>query len=171
VERRKRVAVIGAGAASADDLARAEQVGAEIARHGAILICGGLGGCMEAAARGARSAGGTTIGLLPGYDAESANREIEIPLPTGLGQARNVLVVASADAVVAIAGGPGTLSEMALALKLGRRLVGLGTWQLQAPDGTTPPILRSDDPREAVQLALGKEPPADDATAPPGSGW
>ena len=152
--RRRRVAVIGPGYAEPEVLALAEMVGAEIARRDAILICGGLGGCMAAAARGARAHGGTTIGILPGYDAEAANGDIDIPLPTGLGEARNVLVVAAAEAVIAIAGGPGTLSELAMALKLGRRVVGLGTWELRPPDGTNPMIIQARDAATAVAQAL-----------------
>ena len=153
-ERRRRVAVIGPGDTGPAVLALAEQVGAELARCHAILICGGLGGCMAAAARGARAQGGTTLGVLPGYDPDAADDAIEIPLPTGLGTARNVIVVASAEAVIAIAGGPGTLSEIALALVLGRRVVGLGTWELSAPDGSHPSIVQARDAKEAVRLAL-----------------
>jgi uncharacterized protein (TIGR00725 family) len=153
-QRRRRVAVIGPGAADAPTLALAAQVGAALAKNGAILICGGLGGCMAAAAQAASVGGGTTIGILPGYDAEAANDGIEIPLPTGLGEARNVLVISTAEAVIAIAGGTGTLAEIAHALKLGRRVVGLDTWDLRAPDGTRPPILVARDAEDAVRLAL-----------------
>ena len=153
--RRRRIAVIGPGDADPATLALAAQVGAALAANAAILICGGLGGCMAAAARAARDGRATTIGILPGYDADAANDGIEIPLPTGLGEARNVLVIAAAEAVIAIAGGTGTLSEIALALKFGRRVVGIGTWDLRAPDGTRPPILEARDAEEAVRLALG----------------
>ena len=146
--------MIGPGDADPATLALAAQVGAALAANAAILICGGLGGCMAAAARAARAGRATTIGILPGYDADAANDGIEIPLPTGLGEARNVLVIAAAEAVIAIAGGTGTLSEIALALKLGRRVVGIGTWDLRAPDGTRPPILEARDAEEAVRLAL-----------------
>jgi len=146
--------VLGPSEASAETLALAAAVGAQLAQRNAILVCGGLGGCMAAAARAARGLGGTTIGVLPGYDASAANDGIEIPLATGLGEARNVVVVASAHAVIAIGGAAGTLSEIALALKLGRRVVGLQTWDVRAPDGSAPPMLQARDPSEAVELAL-----------------
>lgn len=153
-EARKRIAVIGPGEASSSTRALAAEVGAQLAQRDAILVCGGLGGCMAAAASAARALGGTTVGVLPGYDAAAASDGIEIPLATGLGEARNVVVVASADAVIAIGGAAGTLSEIALALKLGRRVVGLQTWEVRAPDGSTPPILNARDASEAVELAL-----------------
>ncbi len=156
-EVRKRIAVIGPGVADADTLAVAGEVGAQLAQRDAVLVCGGGGGCMAAAARAARDLGGTTVGILPGYDAAAANEGIEIPVATGLGQARNVVVVASADAVIAIGGAAGTLSEIAIALKLGRRVVGLQTWELRAPDGSIPPILQARDASEAVELALDDE--------------
>ena len=146
--------MLGPSEASAETLALAAAVGAQLAQRNAILVCGGLGGCMAAAARAARGLGGTTIGVLPGYDASAANDGIEIPLATGLGEARNVVVVASAHAVIAIGGAAGTLSEIALALKLGRRVVGLQTWDVRAPDGSAPPMLQARDPSEAVELAL-----------------
>ena len=152
--RRRRLAVIGAGQATEAQCALAHQVGAEIARREAILLCGGLGGVMHAAASGARGKGGVTLGFLPGYDAAAANEAICIPLPTGLGEARNVLVVAAAEAVIAIGGSTGTLSEIGLALKLGRPVIALGTWSLTSPDGTGPELLVARDALEAVRLAL-----------------
>jgi uncharacterized protein (TIGR00725 family) len=125
------IAVVGPGRdASADELAAAEVAGASVASAGAVLICGGLGGVMEAACRGARSEGGTTIGLLPGTDREDANGWVVLALPTGLGEARNALIVRAADAVVAIGGGFGTLSEIAFALRAGVPVFGVGTWEL-----------------------------------------
>lgn len=118
-ERPVRIAVAGAGAADPELEAVAEEVGRRIAEAGAILLCGGLGGVMEAAARGCAGAGGLTIGILPGTDAAAANPHIRVPLPTGLGEARNVLVAGSGDAVIAIGGGWGTLSEVAMARKVG----------------------------------------------------
>jgi len=153
-ERRARVAVIGPGDATSDLLQHAEEVGRLLARRGAIVLCGGLGGCMAAAARGARSAGGMCVGILPGYDAGAANEWVDLPLPTGLGEARNVLVAAGAEAVIAVGGGPGTLSEIALALRLGRRVVGLGTWSIRDPDGRETALLQARDAEEAVRLAL-----------------
>lgn len=155
---RPRIAVIGPGITDAETMQLAAEVGAQIAQRDAVLLCGGLGGCMAAAAVAARALGGTTVGILPGYDALAANDGIEIAITTGLGEARNVVLVASADAVIAIGGAAGTLSEIAMALKLGRRVVGLGTWELRAPDGSTPPILQARDPGEAVELALEETP-------------
>jgi len=154
---RKRIAVIGPSVADSKTLARAAEVGAQLAQRDAILVCGGLGGCMAAAARAARGLGGTTVGILPGYDAGAANDGIEIPIATGLGEARNVIVVASADAVIAVGGAAGTLSEIALALKMGKRVIGLRTWHVRAPDGSKPPILEARDATEAVELALDDE--------------
>ena len=105
-------------------------MGRLLAEHGAVLVCGGLGGTMEAACRGAKQAGGTTVGLLPGESRSDANRFVDVAIPTGLGEARNALVVRSADVVVAVGGGYGTLSEIALALRAGKRVVGLGTWEI-----------------------------------------
>ena len=132
----------------------AEQVGGGIARRGAVLVCGGLGGVMEAAARGASATGGLTIGILPGATADEANSFIGVPIVTGLGEARNALVVRSSDAIIAIAGEYGTLSEIALALKMGVPVVGLGTWQLRAPDGGVPPIVAAQSAAEAVEKAF-----------------
>ena len=132
----------------------AEQVGGGIARRGAVLVCGGLGGVMEAAARGASATGGLTIGILPGATADEANSFIDVPIVTGLGEARNALVVGSSDAIIAIAGEYGTLSEIALALKMGVPVVGLGTWQLRAPDGGVPPIVAAQSAAEAVEKAF-----------------
>jgi uncharacterized protein (TIGR00725 family) len=117
--RPPRIAVCGAGTDAPEVNALAERVGREIASAGGVLICGGLGGVMEAAARGAASAGGLTVGVLPGTSARDANRWITLPLPTGMGEGRNVLVVRFADAVIAIGGEWGTLSEVALARKIG----------------------------------------------------
>lgn len=118
VVRRTRVAVCGAGRADADLVALAEELGEGIGRAGAVLVCGGLGGVMEAAARGAARAGGLTVGVLPGADARAANPWIALPLPTAMGEARNALVVRFADAVIAVGGEWGTLSEIALAVKM-----------------------------------------------------
>ena len=148
-ERAPLIAVCGAGNCDAPTAAQAEEVGRLLAEAGAILLCGGLGGVMEAAARGARNAGGLTVGLLPGGDRSAANPYIAIPIATGLGEARNVVIVTAADAVIAIAGEYGTLSEIALARKLGKRVVGLGTWSLGAEHVTL-----AATPEEAVRLAL-----------------
>jgi hypothetical protein len=109
---------------------------------------------MEAAARGASATGGLTIGILPGATADEANSFIDVPIVTGLGEARNALVVRSSDAIIAIAGEYGMLSEIALALKMGVPVVGLGTWQLRAPDGGVPPIVAAQSAAEAVEKAF-----------------
>ncbi len=124
------LAVCGPNEPSPDELHMAEQVGREIARTGATLVCGGRGGVMAAACRGAKSAGGITIGILPGYDPHDANEWVDHRIPTGLGHARNAIVVASGDAVIAIGGGFGTLSEIGLALKMGKRVINIGSWNL-----------------------------------------
>ena len=156
---RPYVAVLGPGAPPAEAAATLEPAGEEVGRllaeGGAVLLCGGLGGVMAAAAKGARSAGGVTVGILPGSDHRSANPWIELAIPTGLGEARNAVVVRSAHAVVAVGGEYGTLSEIALALKLGTPVVGLGTWRLQRGDGTEDGgIDHVETPREAAELAL-----------------
>jgi uncharacterized protein (TIGR00725 family) len=148
------VAVIGAGVADPDRDAEAEAVGRELAGHGAVLVCGGLGGVMEAACRGAREAGGTTVGLLPGPDRSGANPHLTIALPTGMGELRNGLIVRGADAVIAIGGEYGTLSEIGFALKLGRPVVGLRTWEL-AQDGRPRDAIEAvEDPARAVERAV-----------------
>jgi uncharacterized protein (TIGR00725 family) len=126
------VAVCGPGTTRDEALlGAAEDVGAGIAEAGAILVCGGLGGVMEAAARGARSKLGTVLGLLPGDDRRAANGWVTVAVPTGLGELRNGLVVRSADVVVAVGAGTGTLSEVALAIRTGVPVVGLGTWDVE----------------------------------------
>jgi uncharacterized protein (TIGR00725 family) len=128
------VGVVGPGEASSQELWLAEEVGAGLATLGAVVVTGGLGGVMEAACRGARSRGGRTLGLLPGEDREAANGWVEIAVATGLGELRNGLIVRACDALVAVGGGHGTLSEVAFALKLGRPVVGLGTWAVHGVD-------------------------------------
>src|SRR4051794_10471282 len=149
------IGLVGPGLdATPTDLAHAEEAGAAVAAAGAVLVCGGLGGVMEAACRGASARGGLTVGLLPGLDRSAANEHVAVAVPTGLGEARNALIVRAADAIIAIGGGPGTLSEIALALKRGIQVVGLWTWELSKggePDAT---ITRADSAVEAVRLAL-----------------
>jgi uncharacterized protein (TIGR00725 family) len=113
-----------------------------------VLVCGGLGGVMEAACKGAKESGGTTVGILPGLDRADANPYVEVAVATGLGEARNALVVRAADALIAIGGGYGTLSEVALALRAGKRVVGLGTWDVE---GVEP----AGSPEAAVATVLG----------------
>jgi uncharacterized protein (TIGR00725 family) len=148
------VAVIGSASCSEEVTALAEAVGREIARRGAVLVCGGRGGVMEAACRGAKAAGGTTIGILPGTDPSEANPYVDVPIVTGLGEARNAIVVRTADAVVAVSGGYGTLSEIGLALKMGRPVVGLGTWELHQDGQFVAAVVQADTPTQAVELAL-----------------
>jgi uncharacterized protein (TIGR00725 family) len=134
VSRTPYIGVVGPGEASSSQLALAEEVGAGLASLGAVVVTGGLGGVMEAACRGARSRRGRTLGILPGDDRDAANGWVEIAVATGMGELRNGLVVRASDALVAIGGGHGTLSEVALALKLGRAVVGLGTWAVHGVD-------------------------------------
>src|SRR5262245_64733047 len=127
---RPHVAVVGGGAPDPRITTLAQEVGRLLAKNGAVVVCGGLGGVMEAACRGAKSAGGMTVGILPGLDRAEANPWVDVAIPTGLGEARNALVVRAADALIAIGGEYGTLSEIALALKTGKPVVGIDTWEL-----------------------------------------
>jgi uncharacterized protein (TIGR00725 family) len=150
------VAVCGPDPASDDRRADAETIGRLLAEAGAVVVCGGHGGVMEAAAQGARSAGGTVIGILPGTTRTEGNPHLTVAIATGLGELRNGLIVRAADAVIAVGGAFGTLSEVALALKTGVPVVGLGTWEL-ARDGAPlepDPVTRVGDPAEAVAVAL-----------------
>ena len=148
------VAVIGAGRCSKEMAQAAEAVGRELARRGVTLVCGGLGGVMEAACRGAKSEGGLTIGILPGFSRREANPYVDIPVVTGLGEARNVIVVRTSQAVIAVDGEYGTLSEIAYALKLGIPVVGLNTWQLVREGRLVSAIVEAATPAEAVDKAL-----------------
>lgn len=125
------VAVCGPNEATPEEAELAESVGEALARLGCAVICGGRDGVMAAACRGAKRAGGVTIGVLPGYDRRAANPWVDYAICTGMGEARNAIIVASADVVIAVGGGLGTLSEIALALKLGKRVVSLGSWALE----------------------------------------
>ncbi|MEE8382459.1 MAG: TIGR00725 family protein [Thermodesulfobacteriota bacterium] len=143
-----QIGVIGAGQCSKEIEQLAEEVGKEIARNKATLVCGGLGGVMEASAKGAKQEGGNTVGILPGVSFEDANPFIDIPIVTGLSHARNVLVVRSSHALIAIEGGYGTLSEIAIALKIGKPVVGLRTWKISEE------IVTVETPQEAVKKAI-----------------
>lgn len=154
MEREPIIAVIGAGQTDARVEEIAERVGAALARAGARLICGGLLGVMAAACRGAKRAGGFTIGVLPGYSTTDANPWVDVPIATGLGEARNLVIVRTADAVIAVGGRYGTLTEIAFALHHGKRVVGLGSWRLAHDEGLPDPVLHASDPEEAVRLAL-----------------
>jgi uncharacterized protein (TIGR00725 family) len=144
------VAVVGPGDATAEQLEQARAVGAALANRGAVTVTGGLGGVMAAACRGAAEAGGATVGILPGDDRASANPWVGIAIATGLGELRNGLVVRAADALIAIGGAYGTLSEVALALKTGVPVVGLGTWEL---DGITPAESADEAVAQACRVA------------------
>ena len=148
------VAVVGGSAADRDVCRTAEEVGRAVGRHGAVLVCGGLGGVMEAACRGAKAEGGTTVGILPGDDRRGANPWVDVAVATGMGEGRNVLVVRTADALVAVGGEFGTLSEIALALRLGKPVVGIGTWELGRAGQPVDAIVGVDDPSLAVRTAL-----------------
>jgi hypothetical protein len=149
------IAVVGSGTASDELRVLAEEAGREVARQGAVLITGGLGGVMEAASRGAHEEGGITVGILPGTDTRDANPWVEIPIATGLGQARNVIVVTAAHAVVAVGGEYGTLSEIAHALKTGKPVIGLHTWELAKEFAERDEnVIAAYSPAEAVNLAI-----------------
>ena len=145
------IAVIGGGSCSVEESALAEDVGRDLAKQGAVVICGGLGGVMEAVAKGAQANGGTTVGILPGADPAAANAYIDIPLATGLDEMRNFLIVRCAHALIAIGGGVGTLSELALAQRIGKPVVGLHDSFRNAVD-----IPRVESPAEAVRWALDR---------------
>lgn len=148
------IAVVGASAPPPDDAATAEEVGRALAEAGATVVCGGLGGVMEAACRGAKSVGGTTVGILPGSDRTAANAHVDVAIATGLGELRNGLIVRSVEGVVAVGGEHGTLSEIAFALKLGKPVVGVRTWELRRRDQPDPGIVVADDAAAAVATVL-----------------
>lgn len=153
---RPYVAVIGSAGGDERSWSLAEQVGRGLGERGAVLVCGGLGGVMEAACRGAKGAGGTTVGVLSGSDRRLANAWVDVALATGIGEARNAIVAGAADVVIAVSGEWGTLSEIGLALRAGKPVVGLETWELARP-GVEPAggIVRVSTPEEAVKTALG----------------
>jgi uncharacterized protein (TIGR00725 family) len=149
------VAVIGASNATGWELSTAESLGRALASVGCVIVCGGLGGVMNAAARGAASADGVSIGILPGDDREFASEHLTVAIATGFGEARNAIVARSADAVVAVGGEFGTLSEIALALKMGTPVIGIGTWELGRDDLDRDPIVRVNDVAEAIEALRG----------------
>ena len=142
------IGVIGGGGCSEEVYKLAEEVGERIAEAGAVLVCGGLGGVMEAAAKGAKKQGGVTIGILPGVDKYQANPFIDFPIVTGLGEVRNILVVRNSDAVIALPGEFGTLTEIASALKSGKPVIGISTWDISEK------IIQTKNPEEAVETAM-----------------
>ncbi len=149
METRKKIRIGVIGGASPDAKYRkiAHDVGKGIAEKGAILVCGGLGGVMEAAAHGAKKAGGLTIGILPGNSIEDANAHIDIPIATGLGYSRNSLVAMNADVLIAVDGHYGTLTEIAYGNIYGKRVIGIGTWDIQG-------VVKADTAEQAIELAL-----------------
>ncbi len=148
------IAVVGGNEASPENLRLAEEVGGELARRGIVLICGGFGGIMEAACRGTKQAGGTTVAILPGSDPSDANPYVDIAICTGMGYARNVIVVKSAGAVIAIDGVYGTLSEIAHALGEDIPVIGLNTWTLAREGEQDRSIIRAESALDAVEMAL-----------------
>lgn len=152
--RNRFIAVIGGSQPSAKETELACEVGRELARRGCVLVCGGLGGVMEAACRGAQSEGGITIGILPGDSRDAANAYVQIPIVTGMGYARNIIVVRSSQAVIAVGGSYGTLSELSHALQSGIPVVGLNTWALSRNGKKDNAIILAKSPIEAVDKAL-----------------
>ena len=148
------IAVIGDSSCSAEETKLAETVGGLLAEQGAIVICGGLGGVMEAVCRGAKAKDGVTVGILPGESPDMANPWVDIPIATGVGYARNMAVVKSAQAVIAIGGKYGTLSEIAFALKTGIPVIGLNTWSLSRDGREDDEIIRVHSATEAVDKAV-----------------
>ena len=148
------IAVIGDSSCSPEEAKLAESVGGLLAQRGATIVCGGLGGVMEAVCRGAKSKGGLTVGILPGKNSNMANPWVDIPVVTGIGEARNVAVVTSAQAVIAIGGGYGTLSEIAYALKSSIPVIGLNTWSLSRNGREDDSIIRAHSATEAVDKAI-----------------
>ncbi len=145
------VAVCGPGSATEEEERWAEEVGRRLAEAGAVVLCGGLGGVMDAVARGVAAAGGAVVGILPGEDRLGAGGHLTVAVPTGMGEARNAIIARAADAVIAIGGEWGTLSEIALARKMGKPVVGLATWKL---DDRNHGIIRADTPEDAVGRVL-----------------
>jgi len=143
-----RIGVIGGAKCTSEVTKLAEEIGRGIAERGGVLLCGGLGGVMEAACRGAKLAGGLTVGILPGSSAKRANPWVDLPIVTNLGEARNIIIVRSSQVLIALRGEYGTLSEISFALKLGLPVVGLSTWEV------SPLINRVHTPEEAVDLAF-----------------
>lgn len=150
----RAIAVIGRSACSPAEAALAEEVGRLLAERSVTVVCGGLGGVMEAVCRGAASRGGFTVGILPGNERGAANRWVSLPIVTGVGQARNMAVVRSAQAVIAVGGAYGTLSEIAFALDSGIPVVGINTWRLDEVHAASDGVREVSTALEAVDLAL-----------------
>ncbi len=148
------IGVIGGSSPSAREVTLAEAVGRALAEEGAVLVCGGRGGVMEAACRGVKQVGGLTIGILPGSHRSEANPYVDIPIVTGIGYARNAIITLTAEAVIAVGGSYGTLSEIGFSLGYGTPVVGLSTWRVEREGHPTPPIVYVATPEEAVTRAL-----------------
>ncbi|HEY50535.1 MAG TPA: TIGR00725 family protein [Dehalococcoidia bacterium] len=153
-EQKRFIAVIGGSDCTPEESRLAEEVGRELARKGAILICGGLGGIMEAACKGASAEDGLTVGILPGGSRQTANPYVQIPIVTSMGEVRNVIIVKSAGAVIAIGGGYGTLSEIGHALRNDIPVIGLNTWSLSRNGQPDNSIVPAQNPADAVNKAL-----------------
>ncbi len=154
IHKQKIIAVIGGSQCSKEEAKTAEEIGRQLARQGAILVCGGLSGVMEAACKGASSEGGLTIGILPGENRQAANPYVQIPIVTGIGYARNITVAKSAQAVIAVGGSYGTLSEISYALQSGIPVIGLNTWSLSRNSKQDNSIIPAQNATEAVDKAL-----------------
>ncbi len=152
--REPYIAVVGPSAGTPAELALGEAIGRGIAESGGVLVCGGMGGVMEAAAGGCAEAGGRSVGILPGDSRLDANPYVTVAVATGMGEARNAIVVRSADVVIAVRGEYGTLSEIALALKMGKPVIGLGTWELARDGEPVEAIVPASDPADAVSKAF-----------------
>ena len=153
-DRRLIIAVIGGSDPPQRAVTLAEEVGRELAERGVVVVCGGLGGVMEAVCRGAKSAGGTTIGILPGTEPSGANEYVDYPIMTGVGYARNAIVVKTGRAVIALEGAYGTLSEIGHALGEGIPVIGLETWELPRRDDLRLQVVRAGSPKDAVDKAI-----------------
>jgi len=148
------ISIIGAGQCTKREAKLAEEVGKEIARAGAVLICGGLGGVMAAASRGASEAGGLVVGILPGENPKQANPYVKLAIASGVGRARNMAIAKSSKAVIAVGGGYGTLSEIAFALQSGIPVIGLKTWELVKNGKPQDVIIKAETATEAVKIAM-----------------
>ncbi len=149
------VGVIGGQYCSEEEARAAYEVGSLLAKQGAIIVCGGLGGVMEAACKGAKEAGGTTIGILPGPFRGDSNPYVDYAIATDMGQARNAVIVRTADVVMAVGGEYGTLSEIAMALKMGKKVIALSSWEIANKGTPDEKIIRADNPEQAVEAVLG----------------
>lgn len=154
MKRLNVVSIVGGADCTSDERLAAEEVGYQLASHGVVILTGGRGGVMEAASKGAQEAGGITVGVLPGGDHLGGNDYLSIAIPTGLGEGRNVVVALAGHVVIAIGGTHGTLSEIAHALRAGRRVIGLNTWTAVDKGGEHLDLLIAQSADEAVNLAL-----------------